>query len=114
MVIGSGAPNFARGFQEKMDVPSLPILSDEKRASFAAAGMRARQSMWNLPKTIARGILTNFKHPQKKILGDPFQLGGVLIVRPDGEVTYAFHSEWAGQHPPVPTLLAEALKAGRT
>ena len=113
VVIGSGAPPFAKEFQAKMDVPDLPIFSDEERVSFRAAGMRGRQSLLNLPRTIARGIATFIKHPQGKTMGDPFQLGGVVIVRPDGNVSYRFASEWAGQHPPIPTLLAEAAKAAR-
>jgi hypothetical protein len=113
VVIGSGAPNFARGFQEAMKVPDLPIFSDEERKSFAAAGMKPKQRLADLYKTVARGLVTFWKHPQTKVLGDAAQLGGVVIVRPGGEVTYRFASEWAGQHPPIPTLLDEALKAAR-
>jgi hypothetical protein len=113
VVIGSGAPNFARGFQEHMNVPDLPILSDEERVSFAAAQMKPRQGLSHLHKSLARFAKLFFKYPQTKVLGDASQLGGVVMVRPSGEVTYRFASEWAGQHPPIETLRDEALKAAR-
>jgi hypothetical protein len=113
VVIGSGAPNFARGFQQQMNVPDLPIYSDEERLSFTAAGMKPKQGLHALHKSTVRFVMQFWKHPQTKVLGDPFQLGGVVFVRPGGEVTYRFASEWAGQHPPIPTLLDQASKAAR-
>lgn len=40
------------------------------------------------------------------IQGDAFQNGGVLVVRPGGEVAYRYISEVSGDHPPVADVLA--------
>lgn len=110
-VIGSGAPNFARGFQERMSVPELRIYSDEKLASYAAAGMdRSIAALLN-PMALIKGIRNNKKYPQKKVMGDARQMGGVVIVNPDGTIAWKYVSRYAGDHPPNATIVAEALKA---
>lgn len=38
--------------------------------------------------------------------GHALQLGGAVVVVPDGNITYFFKSSAAGDHPPVETLLA--------
>ena len=40
------------------------------------------------------------------IHGNVFQLGGAVIVKPDGTVPYYYASSEAGDHPPVDELLA--------
>lgn len=111
-VIGNGAPNFLRGFLEELEVPpSLPVFTDEKRVSYKAAGWRRNTPPSQLWKTFAKGIVANFKHRQKSVQGDVFQLGGVAIVRPDGSMPWHFGSAYAGDHAPLATLLAEVKKA---
>ena len=38
--------------------------------------------------------------------GHALQLGGAVVVVPEGNITYFFKSSAAGDHPPVETLLA--------
>jgi hypothetical protein len=45
--------------------------------------------------------------------GDPWQLGGVLVIRPGGELTYRQASREAGDHPPVEEILAALAPGAR-
>src|SRR5215471_15899109 len=85
VVIGSGAPHFARAFIEDQK-PEMPVYSDEARASFQAAGLKRSVGSLLSGRMILRGMKTMFKHRQKKTMGDSFQQGGILLVRPDGTV----------------------------
>ena len=58
----------------------------------------------------ARTLGTGFQalkggHLQKGIQGDALQLGGAVVIGPDGGVRYYFQSQVAGDHPPVAELL---------
>ncbi len=112
-VIGSGAPNFARGFQERMNVPELSIYSDEKLASYAAAGMERSWLSIVDPRAIWKGIGSLKRHPQKRVMGDASQQGGVVIVKPDGTIAWRQVSRYAGDHAPNEQIVDEALKAAR-
>lgn len=109
-VIGSGGPHFAKAFVEN-EKPEMPIFSDESRASFDAAGLK--RSFFGIldPRMIAKGCVTAFKFRQRRTMGDAFQLGGILLVKPDGSVPYHYASKYAGDHPPVEKVVAEARGA---
>lgn len=110
-VIGSGTPAEARDFQRHIHAEELPVVVDQPLASYRAAGMKRSVFRTMHPKSWARGIKAMIAHPQRRTAGDPWQLGGAMIVRRDGEVTYRFVSDAAGDHPSVATLLDEARKA---
>jgi len=42
------------------------------------------------------------------IQGNALQLGGAIVVTPEGNVTYLFRSSAAGDHPPLEVLLEAA------
>ena len=64
------------------------------------------------PRRGCTGIKSMIAHPQRKTAGDPWQLGGAMIVRPDGEVTYQLRSETRRRpSAAIATLLDEARKA---
>ena len=44
--------------------------------------------------------------------GHALQLGGAVVIMPEGKITYLFRSSAAGDHPPVSALLAAAAKSG--
>ena len=48
---------------------------------------------------------------QGRIVGHAAQLGGVLIVKPDGSIPYAHLSEDASDNPPNDEVLAAARAA---
>ena len=110
-VIGSGTPGEARDFQRHLHAESLPLLVDQKLASYAAAGWKRSAGATLHPSSWWRGVKSMIAHPQRKTAGDPWQLGGAMIIRPDGEVTFRFRGETGGHHPAVATLLDEARKA---
>jgi hypothetical protein len=110
-VIGSGTPAEARAFQQRLEAETLPILVDEELTSYTAAGLKRSVTGTLSPKSWLKGAKAMIAHPQKKTAGDPWQLGGAMIVRSDGEVTWRFASGHSGDHPAIATLLDEARKA---
>lgn len=107
VMIGNGAPNFAKAFQEDFSI-TTPILVDPSLESYRALGMRrgifATLFSGKVLLHAARALRGGFR--QGKTRGDHFQLGGVLVVRPDGVVLYRYQSETAGDHPPLADIIA--------
>jgi hypothetical protein len=110
-VIGSGTPAQAALFAGQMHAESVPIFSDEALASYRAAELKRSLGATLHPRTWLKGIKSYFKHPQGKTAGDPWQLGGAMIVKRDGDITWRFASAVSGDHPAIATLLDEARKA---
>ena len=110
-VIGSGTPAEARDFSRHLGAESVPVLVDPALASYAAAGWKRSMGATLHPKSWLHGVKSLLKHPQRKTAGDPWQLGGAMIVRPDGAVTFRYRSATGGDHPSLATLLDEARKA---
>jgi hypothetical protein len=110
-VIGSGTPAEAALFVAQQHTESLPVFSDEALTSYRAAELKRSLGATLHPRTWWKGIKSFVKHPQGKTAGDPWQLGGAMIVKPGGDVTWRFASAVAGDHPAIATLLDEARKA---
>jgi len=116
-VIGQGEPAQAAEFRRSQSV-DLPLLVDRERISYEAAGAKLatvgelvgpRIVGRMLKRTIASrlpsgGIAVN----QGRIVNHPAQLGGVLIIAPDGSVRYAHMSEDSSDIPPNEEVLAAA------
>ena len=109
-VIGSGTPAEARDFQRHVHAESVPVLVDRKLASYRAAGWKRSMGATLHPSSWLHGIKSFVKHPQRKTAGDPWQLGGAMLVR-DGDIRWSFKSETGGHHPTIATLVDEARKA---
>jgi dehydrogenase/reductase SDR family protein 12 len=82
----------------------------ELKAYRAAELRRGRVEILSprLPLHAARALWRGAR--QGSIQGDPWQLGGVFVIRPDGELTYRYVSSEAGDHPPLDAIL-DALSA---
>lgn len=102
--IGNGAPHFIKYFKEELKIFYAPIFTDPKLQTFRAAGFKRGFLAALGPSSIARGLKlykdggrqgTNYKDS-----GDLWQMGGVLVVRPDGSVAYHYISEMLGDFPP--------------
>jgi hypothetical protein len=113
-VVGSGTPAQARSFQQHIHAEDISVVVDERLVSFRAAGMKRSVFRTLHPKSWIHGVKSMIAHPQRRTAGDPWQLGGAMIVRPDGRVSYRFVSDSAGDHPAVPALLDEARKSVAT
>jgi peroxiredoxin len=108
-IIGSGAPNFARGFRERMQV-DVPLYSDESLSAFRAASFKRGWATIFDPRVL-KSIAAAFRFRQRRTMGDATQQGGTLIIRSDGEVAYHFVSRYVGDHAPVDEIVARARQA---
>jgi len=116
-VIGIGTPADAAEFRRAQGV-DLPLLADPDRRAYALAGAKvATLGELLAPRIISRGLkhtilsrlrLGSIAVHQGAIKGHAAQLGGVLLVAPDGSVRYAHLSEDASDNPPVREVLAAA------
>jgi hypothetical protein len=109
-IIGSGAPHFARGFKQTMGALDVPIFTDETLAVYRAASMKR-----GLRHMLHPGQISKWKDAARyfrlQLEGDMTQQGGVVIVRPGGEVTFTFHNRFPGDHADPETVVAAALAA---
>jgi dehydrogenase/reductase SDR family member 12 len=111
VVVGNGAPLFAAAFREDMRLDCAVLVDPELRAYRAAGLRRGRVEVLSplLPLHAWRALRSG--HRQVGVQGDPWQLGGVLVIRPGGALAYRHASREAGDHPPVDAILA-ALAPG--
>lgn len=116
-VIGQGTPEQAAEFRRVQGV-DLPLFADSDRRTYALAGAKvATLSELLAPRIIARAlrrtIVSRLRQGsivvhQGRILGHAAQLGGVLVIAPDGSVRYAYLSEDASDNPPISEVIAAA------
>ncbi len=107
-IVGNGAPNFAKAFREDFDLDG-PLLVDPELRAYRAAGLRRGRVEILSPRVglnAVRAISKGFM--QTGVQGDPWQLGGVFVIRPDGSLTFRHESAEAGDHP-LPTEIVAAL-----
>lgn len=106
VIVGNGAANFAAAFREDFGL-DCPVLIDPELRAYRAAGLRrGRVELLSprLPLNAVRAVLGGSR--QTGVQGDPWQLGGVFVIRPGGELMYRYVSREAGDHPPVEEILA--------
>lgn len=107
-MIGNGSAYFAKVFAEDLGI-DFPIYTDPDRRTYAALGLRREVSA-----LFSLDILRNSRRAYEKgfrqtaTQGDALQLGGVVVVLPDGRVPYVYRSKVAGDHP-EPARILEAL-----
>jgi len=111
-LIGMGELRYAQAFQKEFDL-SCPVLVDPTRAAYKALSMKrgvgrtlAVPSVW-----AARLRASRAGFRQQGIKGDPWQLGGVLVVLPGGRVAYRYLSDTSADHPPVTEILSALERA---
>lgn len=97
----------ARDFAEQFDV-GVPLFTDPSRKSYEVAGWRrplgtAVLGLGATLKASVRAMKGGFR--QGKTQGDAFQLGGVLLVSPDGRVLFEHTEKTAGDHADVASIL---------
>jgi hypothetical protein len=105
VVIGNGAAHFARAFREDMQL-DVPLLIDPELRSYRAAGLRRgflESLSPRVPLDALRALTRGFR--QTGIQGDPFQLGGLLVIHPPDRLAYHHESRTAGDHPPIDRIV---------
>ncbi|MDJ0851664.1 MAG: SDR family NAD(P)-dependent oxidoreductase [Myxococcota bacterium] len=108
VIVGNGAASFAEAFREDFEL-DCPLLVDPDLVAYRAAGLRrGRVELLSprLPLNALRAMREGYR--QSSVEGDPWQLGGVFVIRAGGTLTYRYVSEVAGDHPPVEEVI-EAL-----
>ena len=105
-IVGNGNARFAAAFREDYKLDG-PLLIDPGLVAYKAAGLkRGMLEMLSprLPLNAFRALRRG--HYQTSVQGDPWQLGGVFVIRPGDEVAYRYVSREAGDHPPIDDVLA--------
>ena len=113
VLIGQASPRQASHFRDKLGLEPLPVLADDERASYKAAGLkRANLKQLVGPKSVLSGIKHGARSGvvQGRVIGDAAQLGGEMIVLADGTVAWSHVQEHAGDTT-APEDLLEAARA---
>ena len=115
VLIGQATPRQAAHFRRRQGV-DLPVLADEKRESYRAAGAKVATASELLgPKSVSRGLVktarSRGKVHQGKVIGHPAQLGGAMVIAPGGGVTWSHMSEDASDNAYPEEILAAARQA---
>jgi hypothetical protein len=105
-VVGSGTPEQAAALADELGV-DFPLLADPQRRTYVALGARRSLAGVLHPAVLGNALRAwrgGFR--QQGVQGDAMQLGGVVAIRPDGEVAYLYQSARAGDHPPLADVAA--------
>jgi len=116
VAIGNGTVEQAAAFVRSQGLDGLRLVVDPERRVYEAAGARVGTlSQLVGPRVMlagARLAAGGSGARQGQVIGHAAQLGGVLIVAPDGSVPYAHLAENAADLAPEEEVLEAAHKAG--
>jgi peroxiredoxin len=113
VLIGQLTPRHAAHFRRRLGL-TWPVLADEDRTSYKAAGAKiATANELVGPKVVAKGVQASRRSSvvQGRTIGHAAQLGGVLVIRPDGTVAWAHMSENASDHATPDEIVAALTNA---
>ncbi len=104
--IGLGDRLYARLFREDTGI-TFPLLVDERREAYRAAGLRTASLLHLLRRdnATARKRARAAGHHQHRFGKNPFQLGGSFVFGPGNVDRYAYISETFGDNASPATLL---------
>lgn len=113
IIVGNGQPQHAIDFRDTEHVES-PLYVDPELHAYAAAGLKRGLRSSLSPGVILRGLRA-FREGKRQsaTMGDPWQQGGVFIIRPGNRVDFSYISEEAGDHPSAEAIIAALDKIGR-
>jgi len=105
--IGLGDRTYARFFREETGI-TFPLLIDERREAYRAAGLRTASLLHLLRRdnAAARARARAAGHRQHRTGQNPFQLGGSFVFAPGNVDLYAHVSETFGDNASPAALLA--------
>ena len=114
VVVGHSSLRYAKAFVQETQI-DLPVYVDEKRVAYKALGFKRPLLAFLTPKVLKRAAEARKEgFTQPGVHGDAFQLGGVVLLMPDGSTPYTYVSQFAGDHPPIEDLKAAVQKAVRS
>jgi len=110
VIVGNGRPEHAADFRAAQRI-ECPLYVDPELRAYAAAGLKRGVLTALNPRVLTHGVRA-FRSGMRQgaLQGDPWQQGGVFVIRPDGSVPFAYVSEEAGDHPD-PSEVVAALSA---
>jgi len=83
-----------------------PVFIDPSRGLYDIIGFEARMSKTVQLQSFIAGVSVLRKgFRQGKVQGDPWQLGGVVLITNTGQMPYLYKSAYAGDHPAVGDVL---------
>jgi len=97
-LIGNGSAAFAQAFREDFELESQ-ILVDPDLVAYRAAKLRRGSAAIASPRIFgdaARALRSGAR--QSGVQGDAWQLGGVFVFGPGGDLRFAYRSSSAGDH----------------
>jgi prostamide/prostaglandin F2alpha synthase len=113
VLIGQATPRHAAHFRRTQKL-ELPVLADERRASYKAAGAKMGGVGELLgPKVMAKGVSTLLStgKMQTRTVGNPAQLGGAAVIAPGDRVLWSKMARDASDNASAETILAAARTA---
>jgi prostamide/prostaglandin F2alpha synthase len=115
VLVGQATPRQAAHFRRRLEI-DLPVLADESRLSYKAAGAKVATAGELLgPRSVSQGVRKTFesrgKVHQGRVIGHPAQLGGAMVIAPGGEVTWSHMAEDASDNATPDEILAAARQA---
>jgi AhpC/TSA antioxidant enzyme len=113
VLIGQLTPKHAAHFRRRQKI-ELPVLADEQRATYKAAGAKVGSLNELLgPKVVAKGALTTLRTGklQGRTIGHPAQLGGAMVIDPSGEIVWSHMAEDASDNASPEEILAAVPNA---
>ncbi len=111
VVVGHSSLRYAKAFLDDTKI-DLPVYVDEKRVVYKALEFKRPIFTFFNPSMLKRGAEARKEgFTQPGVFGDAFQLGGVVLLMPDGSMPYRYASQFAGDHPNLEDLKAEVRKA---
>ena len=111
VVVGHSNPRYAQAFVDDTKI-ELPVYVDEKRVVYKALEFKRPLLSFLNPKVFQRAAEARKEgFTQPGVFGDAFQLGGVILLMPDGSIPYRYASAFAGDHPKIEDLKSEVRKA---
>ena len=107
VVVGNGRPDQAAVFKADLGL-TFPLLVDRTGEAYRVAGLgRGVSKIFRIGtfRNAARARAKGFR--QKGVQGDPWQVGGALLIAPGGEVLFHYVGREAGDHPDPRELVAQ-------
>ena len=96
-VIGNGSPSFIEGFREQTKYDGV-IYTDPSLAVFQAAQLKRGVMKTLNPLALGKTLGAFMRgHRQGLTQGDTWQQGGVLVIKPGGEIVWHHASERPGE-----------------
>ena len=113
VLIGQLTPRHAAHFRRRQEI-DLPVLADEHRASYEAAGAKVA-TMGELlgPGVVAKSFMTTVRtgRVQGRTLGHPAQLGGTIVIAPGNKIAWSHMSDDASDNASPEEILSAVRSA---